>query len=519
MADETQSLRCVLVAMALTVAVNIPMLLLRTDTVFIDDWAMVWINHWQGPAGIREVFWQMAHPWFGPLNNLLFWLGGDVPGRLARILSLLFHLANGWLLWQIFKAGRGASLFAATIAVLYLISPFLGAPRATFALYDVSIFFYLLSIWLSGRAGIAAFAGSLVTVLIGLSVETLAALEPIRWWYLYRRGYNVRSAAHRAVPCLAIVFAVAVSRLTWEAPYGELYGGHNAIKPFVFWEFSKQVILHLLYYVRALEPLRYVPALFIHDNLLIGGMILLAAMLAGYWHFRTADGMSRREQAVLFSIGLMVLGLGMLPYVLVQKNPPAWTGFYAYLAVASQFGVLILAALAISMLPKPVLRGAALALVVFIFSAMELQFGKWAMYDGQVMADFRAQLATEFRTHPSELLFVRFRPASSEILFVKTCLNNYDINVALDIRDLRNGSFAYDEDCGAQYFARDGKCGVTEYERVPCPPKSSGEFRIRPGMQDFSRFRLFDLASETLYGPDLDVGTLVVDAAEAKAPQ
>ena len=509
--DQTNARRCILVALALTAAVNAPMLVLNTDTVFIDDWAFVWLNYWRGGGGVRDVYWQAAHPWFGPLTNLLFLVGGEVPGQFARALALLFHLGNGWLLWQIFKTGRSTPAFAAIVAVLYLASPFLGAPRATFNLYDIFIFVYLVSIWLSGRQGVVSFAASLVMTFIGLAVETLAALEAVRWWYLYQRGFGFRAAMQRAGPCLLIVLAVAVSRATWEAPYGEIYGGHNSIKPFDLQEFVRHVFLHLIYYIRALQPARYVLDLVVYDNLLLGGLIALGAIAVGYWQFRTRGGVVRGELARLFLLGLTVLAVGMLPYIIVRENPPAWMGFYAYLAVASQFGVLILAAAVISIIPRPVLRGAMLGLAAFVFSAMELQFGKWAMYDGQVVLDFRSQLAAEFKNHPNELLFVRFRPASWDVLFVKTCLANYAINVPLDIRNLRNGSSAYDQDCQAEYYTADGKCGVTAYERVPCPPKSMAEFRIDPGMESFTRFRLFDLASRTLLQVDLDLGTLVVD--------
>jgi hypothetical protein len=509
MAEEGNARWCILIAIVLTLCANIPLLVLNTDMVFIDDWAWIWVTHWKGAAALREIYWQAAHPWFGPLFNILFWLGGETPGRFGRSVELAFHLANGWLLWRIFNEGRSTPAFATTVAILFLASPFLGGYRATLNPCDILIFFYLLSILLSGRSNIFAYVGSLVTLAIGIGVETLAALEPIRWWYLYKSGNSPAAVVRKAWPFVLIVSVVAVSRATWMAPYG-VYAGHNSLKPFVLSNFIHHIVLHLNYFVDAFEPTRYVVDLFVYDNGVIVIYIALLAGLIAYWQFRLRGLPDHRDAMRLLLLGLVVLTFGMLPYVATERNPPGWKGFYAYLAVASQFGVLILAALLISILPARILRGAVVGFIAFVFSAMQVQFGKWALYDDQVLADFHAQLATEFKSNERELLIVRFIPASNDILFLKTCLANYAMNVALDVRGLRNGSFAYDYDCGGEMYTKAGKCGVAGYELVPCPPKKTAEFLINPGMEDFTQFRLVDLASRSLFGPNLSVGTLVV---------
>src|SRR5258708_34142772 len=61
------------------------------------------------------------------------------------------------------------------------------------------------------------------------------------------------------------------------APYGDYYAGHNALELSSVSEFAHQIYLHLQYFFSALEPLRYVPSLFVHDNLLIGGVLVLFA--------------------------------------------------------------------------------------------------------------------------------------------------------------------------------------------------------------------------------------------------
>jgi hypothetical protein len=53
--------------------------------------------------------------------------------------------------------------------------------------YDVLIFFYLFSIWACTSATVFVITLAVICALMGLALETLAALEPIRWWLLYRQ--------------------------------------------------------------------------------------------------------------------------------------------------------------------------------------------------------------------------------------------------------------------------------------------------------------------------------------------
>lgn len=507
---EENAPRCVVIALGLTFLVNVPLLIL--GTVFGDDWAWVWVHHWKGYAALQDYTWQFSHPGYGPIMNLFFWLGGDDDGRIARSIALAFHLTNGWLLWRIFRDGRSAPAFAATVAILYLSAPFLGGLRASSGhdTYDLFIFCYLLSIWLSTRSTVLSFGGAIVSLLGGMMLETLAALEVIRWWYLYRQGYDLRTFVRRVLPFLAVILIVAVSRATWLVSYGDIYAGHNTIKKFALWDLLKQTYHHLAFFVNAMQPVRYVSSLFLADNILVTIALALLAAAIGITRFRADSAQPSRDKAILAALGLVVLGLGIFPYAAIDHSP-VWTGLYSRFAVASQFGIFILTALLIDSIRGSAIKAGIFATVVFIFSGMQLQFGKWALFDEQIVNDFQSQLAIEFKTHDSELLFVRFQPRSDEILYLKRCLANYDINVALDVRGERHGSFAYDADCGADEYTEDGKCGVTAFERTPCPPKQQAEFRIHPGIEPFTRFDVVDLAKMALAGSRLDTGTLFVD--------
>ena len=509
-AGEAMARWCVLGMIAITLAVNVPMFI--CNTVFGDDWAWVWVHHWHGTSAVQHYLSMIAHPGFGPLINLPLLIGGDAPGRAARTIAVVFHLANGWMLWRIFREGKGLTVFGASVAILYLASPFLGGNRATLShvQYDVLIFLYLASILISGRPGISAIVVAMLCQAIALSIETLAPLEIVRWWYLWQRGKRAKAIAWRSAPYVCIVLALLIARLTFFVP-GGYATGRNAIEPFAIGTVLRGIVTHLHYYVLAMEPLKFVPRLFGHENVAIIVALIFASVAIGFAAYRApATTVSPRRLLGLFILGGAVLFAGMAPYVAAGR-PPMWTGFYARLAVMSQFGVFILGAAVLTALPGRAARGVAMALVVFLFSAMELQFGKWMLYDELVVDDLQTDLASEFAHHDPELLFVHFQPRSDKILFVGRCLANYDINVALNITGRDHGSFAYDADCQAAEYTADGQCGATGFTHTPCPPKWDADFHLRPGMQPFTRFRIADLARRVIDGAPFDAGDLVVD--------
>lgn len=501
---------CVLGMIALTLAVNVPMFI--CNTVFGDDWAWVWVHHWQGADAIQRYMTMVAHPGFGPLINLPFWIGGDAPGRAARTMAVIFHLANGWMLWWVLREGKGHAIFGSSVAILYLVSPFLNGNRATLshAEYDVFIFFYLASIRISGARGIGATIAAIPCQVIGLSIETLAPLEIVRWWFLWQRGEQPKAIAWRGAPYVGIILVLLIARLTFFVPRGYATG-HNAVAPLAIGILLHGIVTHLHYYVLAMEPLKFVPKLFGHENVAIVALLALASAGVGFAAYRIpAAALPPRRLLALFVLGGGVLFAGMAPYVAAGR-PPVWTGFYARLAVMSQFGVFILGAAVLTALPGRAARGVAIALAVFLFSAMELQFGKWMLYDELVVENLQTNLASEFAHHDPELLFIHFKPRSDKILFVGRCLANYDVNVALNITGRDHGSFAYDADCQAAEYTAEGRCGATGFTQTPCPPKWDADFRLRPGMQPFTRFRIADLARRVIDGTPLDAGDLAVD--------
>jgi hypothetical protein len=499
----------VILMLGLTLAANIPLLIV--DSAYDDDWAWVWVNYWQGAQAVQDYMWMIAHPGFGPILNFFFWLGGDIPGRFAHAVAVACHLGSGWLLWRIFREGQNTAALAATIAIGYLASPFLAGIRGSFAhnTYDVLIVCYLLSIWLSGRNGVLALGGAIICCVFALSLETLMALEAIRWWYLYQRGYRGKVFIRRVAPYFLLVIATIVLRMTWLVPTGYTTG-HNAIEPFSIIELLRQTRAHLAFFLKSLEPLKFVPPVITSESIIVPATLTAFSALIGICAYRSRIWPQRNQLLFVAIIGLMVLGAGALPYIAAHR-PPWWFSFYSRLAVASQFGVIILGAVVLEVLGRAWLRGAILAVAVFAFSALGFQIGKWALYDEEVMQDFQSQLATEFRDRPPELLYVHFRPRSDLVMYIGRCLANYDINVAMDLKKERNGSYAYDADCEADQYTADNQCGVTGFDMSTCPPAWRAEYVLKPGMDRFTNFRFIDLAANLLRHRPFAAGDLVVN--------
>lgn len=514
-ADENAK-RCVIVAAVLTFLISIPLFALHTG--YGDDWAWIWVHHWQGAAGIRHFMWEVAHPGFGPALNLFFWLAGDAAGSVARATAILLHIVNGWLLWSIFGIRRELRCFAATVAVLYLMDPYLGDLRATLshaATYDAFIFFYLLSIRLSIKPGAAGIIVALACQLIGLSIETLAALEAIRWWTFYETGNRKWSLVARAAPFIVIVLALFLSRLTWLVPFG-VYANHNSMKHFDINAYLRHAGADITFFFTALEPARFVLSLLARDNVVIGGVLALGTALIAVARYGADSILETRCSLRLAGLGFMLLCLGILPYAVVERDP-SWTGFYSRFEVAAQFGTFIFAGLLVDSLRARTLRSIAFGCAVFVFAGMQLQFGKWALYDQAVFDDFERQAAIEFAHHDPELLLVRFEPESDQVFYLDRCLANYDLNVLPDIIGARHGSFAYDAGCDAAIDTANGKCGVTGFDEAPCPPVTEATFKIDPDNDDFRRFRLWSLIDGSLNGRTDHFGTLSVTAKKHPA--
>src|SRR5579872_2324134 len=279
--DERVARSCVLAALILALVVNLP--LLMSNTIFGgDDWAWVWVYRSQGPGAIPRYLWEAAHPAYGIFLDLGFMLGGGRAGQVGHVLAIGSLLACGWLIWRIFRDARSSPSVAATLAVLYLSSPFLADLHGSLAhsFYEPVTFFYLLSIWLSLRRGAIAFVGALLAMIAGLSIETLVALEPLRWWLLYRERGTWRDAVRAIAPFAVLALAAVAVRVFWLTPEG-IYHGYNAIAEPGEHDFARLAKQSLHFFLDVREPAAFAAALWRYDNPFVGFVLLIGALFVG----------------------------------------------------------------------------------------------------------------------------------------------------------------------------------------------------------------------------------------------
>ena len=509
--EDKSAQRCVFTALILTCCVMLP--LLAAPVLYSsDDWAYGWIFHNQGGIGVIRYMLHAGHPGLGFFLSLLWDLGGKNPALWSHIIAIVFHLANGWLLWLIFQKIPNGRKFAAILATLYLVSPFVAGFDfgLSATLFDMVIFCYLLSIWLSGYGNVFLMLCAVLAALVGLSLETLAALEPIRWWYLNRQYPNIRAVIWRALPFACAALLISIARIVWFQPEGA-YFGYNAIKAVDFGEQLHLAQQHLSFFFGAIDSLWYASALVRYDSLL--ALIPVAGAVAVFVTLARAGPMPRYpELALLVALGVLVLLMGMLPYNLIGSVPQRIDNV-ARFAIVSQFGALILFSVIISLVPSVSLQAMATAMLVFIFACVPLQMTKWLLYEELVLREFRTQVGAYLAESAKQVLVVQFLPPSSHFLYRhRGCLSSYDINVALEVSGLRQGSYVFDRDCGATYY-NSTYCGFWfGFFIQPCPTtRLSGQFRLNPGADNYEKSRLIDLATMVQLKDRWGIGELTID--------
>jgi hypothetical protein len=515
MQSDAAGRRALVAATVLALAVDLP--LIASNTIFGgDDWAWVWTYHAHGVARIFHLLLDASHPGFAPVIVLTFWLGGEVPGRAAHAIAVLSHLGSTWILWRIFDVSRDYAWFAAAIAIAYSVGPFLGDLSASLVhdLYDVFVLAYLCSIWQSGRPGTLAFAAAIITCVIGLSIETLAVLELVRWWHLYHRGYRGKTLVLRGLPYVGLIIILFLSRVTWLVPKG-IFAGYNAIEYPGLRGLFHLFVNNLSFFTDIRQPLDLAVDLFRYDSVFVLGALLLGIAALVLTLPRHTDRLSRGQIGTLAFLGIAVLFAGMAPYIAIGREATR-IDTQSRLAVASQFGALILIALIISLLRPLALRVAAIAAFVLLFAANQLQLDKWLIYEGQVVGDVRRQIAAYLAGKPPEVLLIDFDPPAKSFLYLqRACLSSYDTNVGLEIAGQRNGSFVYDRACGAAVYHDPAGCLITGYDPGgPCPAdKRTATFAIDPTIADFTKLRLIDVLRGAVGGPALATGTFTPTAS------
>lgn len=494
----------VYLAMALAVAASVPALFARE--VFGDDWTVYHIYWNEGAFGLARLLWQAAHAGFAIPMTMQVALLPDHPDLAARLVGLACHVVNGILLYSVLSRSSHTRRIGPLVTALFLLSPFYAIRLTQNAVYDFFLLFYLLSYELSYSKVRALRWAAPFSLLFSLSLETLIALEPLRIVLARSPTERWTQTLARLVPFWLAIAAMIVLRLTILGKSGH-YAGQYGFTP-DFAVIGRALVTHLMAFPHGL---RYAysqgfavlgRSLSIVLTLASMGLfgLLSSGALRTSWMLKSRA--STRSLVLLLLLGAAMAVLGAVPYGLAGLYGDMTRG-ESRLLFPSQFGVLILLAAFVQMIPTPRLRAAAAGGVITIFALSMVQDSKWMLYDGLVTSDMQRQVRAALLADPEPKVVKLQVPDSHIISFRGRCLGANDMNVAQSaLRDENRGrSFVYTDYCGdlTSGEAARGRCSISYLEFFPCPQRhETWRYRAAPGIPPPNDIGLFELLRAVL---------------------
>ncbi|MDA9469205.1 hypothetical protein [Bradyrhizobium sp. CCBAU 53415] len=487
---------------ALALVASAPTLFARQ--IFGDDWTVYYIYWTEGAASVARLMWQAAHGGYAIPMELFVALGSDTPSLVARITGLTCHLLSGLLLYRALGLSAYTRPVAALTAALFLLTPFY-VIRLTFnAIYDFFLVFYLLSLVLmEARSRTLRWIAPLC-LFFSLSLETLIALEPLRLLIAWRAGERWTAWFARLVPFWLMILAVVVLRVTImgkSGHYAEQYAPVHDINVI-----AAAFLTHLRAFPRALAfAFDYAAAMFgrgIFAALIL--TVIAVGALFGERLSRSKWPLTSARSVLLLLLGATITVLGAVPYALVGIYGDVTRG-ESRLLFPSQFGVLLLLATAIQLVPSARLRAAVAGSVIAVFALSMAHDSKWLLYDGLVTTDLTRQVRAALLADPEpKVVEIKIIPASWTLLFRQRCLGAADMNAAqMILRDgQRQPSFAYTDNCGDftnPAFVPAGRCPVSYIDDSQhCPARrETWQYQATPGIPPLDEMGLLELlASE-----------------------
>jgi hypothetical protein len=235
-------------------------------------------------------------------------------------------------------------------------------------------------------------------------------------------------------------------------------------------------------------------------------MSIAGFALFGSGTFRTSWLLTSRASAkntlLLICLGAAITLLGALPYALagVYGDP---TRAESRLLFPSQFGVLLLLAIAIQCLPVARFRAALAGGAIAVFALSMAHDAKWLLYDGLVTSDLLRQTRAALLADPKPKVVELRIPGSSLLLFRNRCLGAQDMNSAQTVlRDDRTPqSFIYTDTCGDftnPDIVPHGYCPVSYLDDHHCPSRrETWLYNATPAIPPLDDIGMFELLSAT----------------------
>ncbi|MBR0975079.1 hypothetical protein [Bradyrhizobium japonicum] len=494
----------VYLAMALAIAASVPALFARQ--VFGDDWTVYYIYWTQGAVGLARLLWEAAHAGFAIPMTVSVALLPDMPDLAARLAGLGCHIVNGILLYAVLSRSPHTRRIRDLVTALFLLSPFYAIRLTQNAVYDFFLLFYLLSYELSYSKVRALRWTAPFSLLFALSLETLIALEPLRIVLARSPTERWTQTLARLVPFWLAIAVMIVLRLTILGKSGH-YAGQYGFTPDIA-VISQALATHLLAFPRGLAyaysqgfKLLGRPVSTMLTFAAIAVFVLFSSgALRTSWMLKSRA--STGSLLLLLLLGAAMAVLGAIPYALAGLYGDMGRG-ESRLLFPSQFGMLILMAAIMQMIPTPRLRTAAAGGVITIFALSLVHDSKWLLYDGLVTGDMQRQVRAALLADPEPKVVKLLISDSYGIPFRARCLAANDMNVAqATLRDEGRGrSFVYTDFCGdlTSGAASRGRCSISYLEFFPCPQRQeTWRYRAAPAIPPLNDMSLFEILREVL---------------------
>jgi hypothetical protein len=490
------------IAGVLAVLTSLPALFARG--LIGDDWSGYYVFWTEGAYGFARWMVEVSHAGYSIPMLPFFYLGEDTPNVVARLVGLGCHCLDGLLLYWVLAQSSRLRPIAILTTALFLVTPFYVIRLTINAAYDFFLVFYLLSYVLMNSPNRWLRWLAPVSLLLSLSLETLIALEPLRLLLVSRPGDRWMSRFAKLLPFGVAIGVVVLLRLTILAKSGHYAGQYALVNHIGVTRAALSEHLHAL--PRALSYAYAQGFEFLGRKASTAVTLATIAVftLFGATTFRTAwllrSPASARNTFLLVLLGVAITLLGALPYALVGIYGDV-TRAESRLLFPSQFGALLLLAIAIQCCPTMRLRAAIAGGAIAVFTLSMAHDAKWILYDGLVTSDLQRQTRAALLADPEPKVVELKIQTSAPLFFRSRCLGANDMNSAQQIlRDEgRQRSFIYTNNCGDftnPDIVPQGRCPVSYLDGYPCPPRrETWSYRAAPGIPPLDDIGMAELLS------------------------
>jgi hypothetical protein len=439
-----------------------------------------------------------------------FYLWEDKPNVIARIVGLGCHCLSALLLYRILARSPRTQCIAVVTTALFLVTPFYAIRLTLNAAYDFFLLLYLLSYLLMNSPSRPLRWLALICLFFSLSLETLIALEPLRLLLAYRAGERWTKPLARLLPFWIVVTVVMVLRLTILEKSGHYAGQYARVHDLGIALAALSTHLQALpralsyAYTQGFEFLgRLASTVLVLVTVALFGMFGKSALRTS-WLLKSPS--SVRNTGLLMAVGAAIAVIGGLPYALAGIYGDI-TRVETRLLFPSQFGALLLLAVAIQCLPLERLRAAVAGGAIAVFGLSMAHDAKWLLFDGLVTSDLQRQTRAALLSDPQPKVVELKIQASAPLFFRSRCLGANDMNIAQEIlRDRsRPRSFIYSDSCGDftnPDIVPSGRCPISYLDGYPCPARrETWLYNPAPGIAPLDDIGMVELISAVVSRP------------------